>query len=130
MAGNSDRTVHGNRSEQITQRVDEHPAPQKVGLKQSIHPLLRTTHEEEHPTCPIDQQPGAEEQSDRYHGNFNLSKSGVLPLNSRRAAGSRLIWPPASRTQLAHLDVEERVWPPTDRAWLTHPVEQATFRPP
>src|ERR1035437_6250255 len=74
MTGGSDRTAHENRSKHITKRVDERFTPQKVVLKQSVHPLRRATHEKENPACPIDQQPGAEEQDDRCHGVLSISK--------------------------------------------------------
>src|ERR1017187_2916660 len=58
---------------------------------------------------------------------FPIAGQGCWRWKARRAVGLRLIRPSASSSQLAHLDVEERVWPPTDRAWLAPPVERATF---
>src|ERR1039458_8166999 len=74
MTGGSDRTAHENRSKHITKRVDERFTPQKVALKQSVHPLRRATHEKENRVFPLDQQPGAEEQDDRCHGVSSISK--------------------------------------------------------
>src|ERR1035441_2884872 len=91
MTGGSDRTAHENRSKHITKRVDERFTPQKVVLKQSVHPLRRATHEKENPACPIDQQPGAEDQDDRCHGVLSRSEEHTSELQSLRHLACRLL---------------------------------------
>jgi hypothetical protein len=53
---------------------------------------------------------------------------GCCCTKARRAAGSRLIRPVASRSHVAQRTAEERVWPPTERALLVCLLERLTFR--
>ena len=123
MTGGSDRTAHENRSKHTTQRVDKPFAPCKVGLKQSVHSLRRATHEKQYPACPIDEQPGGEEQDDRCHGVVSISK-----LKRHNKADIRCVvplWPnPAWISRMAAWIRLRRISSPRStisrkRAWST-----------